>query len=126
MTLGSTTLATYSNLNKASGYVQRSFNVSGFAGQTVTLTFKGVEDKLAPNVVRRRRHGAERQLSKEAGRLSRGAQLSKESGAPLTRRPARPHYALRDDVASLGALLALGRLELHASTLGEGLEALGS
>jgi hypothetical protein len=44
VTLGSTTLATYSNLNKASGYVQHSFNVSGFAGQTVTLTFKGVED----------------------------------------------------------------------------------
>ena len=44
VTLGSTTLATYSNLNKAAGYQQRSFNVSGFAGQTVTLTFKGVED----------------------------------------------------------------------------------
>ena len=44
VTLGTTTLATYSNLNKASGYVQHSFNVSGFAGQTVTLTFKGVED----------------------------------------------------------------------------------
>jgi aminopeptidase S len=44
VTLGSTTLATYSNLNKSSGYVQRSFNVAGFAGQTVTLTFKGVED----------------------------------------------------------------------------------
>jgi hypothetical protein len=44
VTLGSTTLATYSNLNKASGYVQHSFSVSGFTGQTVTLTFKGVED----------------------------------------------------------------------------------
>jgi hypothetical protein len=44
VTLGSTTLATYSNLNKNSGYAQHSFNVSGFAGQTVTLTFKGVED----------------------------------------------------------------------------------
>jgi hypothetical protein len=44
VTLGSTTLATYSNLNHASGYVQHSFNVSGFAGQTVTLQFKGVED----------------------------------------------------------------------------------
>jgi hypothetical protein len=44
VTLGSTTLATYSNLNKAAGYVQHSFNVSGFAGQTVTLLFKGVED----------------------------------------------------------------------------------
>jgi len=42
--LGSTTLATYSNLNKASGYVQRSLDVSSFAGQTVTLSFKGVED----------------------------------------------------------------------------------
>jgi subtilase family serine protease len=44
VTLGSTTLATYSNLNAAAGYAQRSFNVSGFAGQTVTLAFKGVED----------------------------------------------------------------------------------
>jgi aminopeptidase S len=44
VTLGSTTLATYSNLNHASGYVQHSFNVSGLAGQTVTLGFKGVED----------------------------------------------------------------------------------
>jgi hypothetical protein len=44
VSLGSTTLATYSNLNKASAYVQHSFNVSGFAGQTVTLTFRGVED----------------------------------------------------------------------------------
>jgi aminopeptidase S len=42
--LGSTTLATYSNLNKGTGYVQRSFNVSGFAGQTVTLKFTGTED----------------------------------------------------------------------------------
>ena len=42
--LGSTTLATYSNLNKASGYTLRSFNVSAFAGQTVTLTFTGTED----------------------------------------------------------------------------------
>ena len=44
VSLGSTTLATYSNLNHASGYVLHSFNVSGFAGQTVTLSFKGVED----------------------------------------------------------------------------------
>ena len=33
VTLGSSTLATYSNLNKASGYVLRSFNVGAFAGQ---------------------------------------------------------------------------------------------
>jgi len=44
VTLGSTTLATYSNLNKASGYTLRSFNVSSFAGQTVTLKFTGTED----------------------------------------------------------------------------------
>ena len=44
MKLGSTTLATYSNLNKASGYVQRTFNVAAFAGQTVTLTFTGTEN----------------------------------------------------------------------------------
>ncbi len=42
--IGSTTLATYSNLNKASGYTLRSFNVSAFAGQTVTVSFSGVED----------------------------------------------------------------------------------
>ena len=42
--LGSTTLATYSNLNKASGYTLRSFNIASFAGQTVTLAFTGTED----------------------------------------------------------------------------------
>jgi Zn-dependent metalloprotease len=42
--IGSTTLATYSNLNKASGYALRSFNVSSFAGQTVTVSFSGTED----------------------------------------------------------------------------------
>ncbi|MFI0960312.1 M1 family aminopeptidase [Streptomyces sp. NPDC021080] len=42
--IGSTTLATYSNLNKASGYVQKTFDVSSFAGQTVTVAFTGTED----------------------------------------------------------------------------------
>jgi aminopeptidase S len=42
--LGTTTLATYSNLNKASGYSQKTFNVAGFAGQTVVLKFTGTED----------------------------------------------------------------------------------
>jgi Putative Ig domain len=42
--VGGTTLATYSNLNAASGYTQRTFNVSSFAGQTVTLSFSGTED----------------------------------------------------------------------------------
>ncbi|MGQ4388767.1 M4 family metallopeptidase [Streptomyces sp. SAS_270] len=44
VTAGSTTLATYSNLNKATGYVQKSFSLSAFAGSTVTLKFSGVED----------------------------------------------------------------------------------
>ncbi|MEV4481460.1 M4 family metallopeptidase [Micromonospora coxensis] len=42
--VGSTTVATYSNLNAAAGYVQRTFNVGSYAGQTVTLKFTGVED----------------------------------------------------------------------------------
>jgi Putative Ig domain len=42
--VGSTTLATYSNLNKASGYSQKSFPLSGVAGTTVTVSFSGVED----------------------------------------------------------------------------------
>jgi aminopeptidase S len=42
--LGSTSLATYSNLNKASGYKLRSFNVAGFAGKTATLTFTATEN----------------------------------------------------------------------------------
>ncbi len=41
---GSTTLATYSNVNAATGYVQKSFNVSSLAGSTVTISFSGVED----------------------------------------------------------------------------------
>jgi hypothetical protein len=42
--VGSTTLATYSNLNKNTGYVQKSFSLAGYAGQTVTLKFTGTED----------------------------------------------------------------------------------
>ncbi len=44
VTLGSTTVATYTNLNKTNGYVEKVIDVSGFAGQTVTLKFNGVED----------------------------------------------------------------------------------
>ncbi|HUN36577.1 MAG TPA: phospholipase D-like domain-containing protein [Trebonia sp.] len=39
-----TTLATFSNLNAASGYTQHTYSVSGYAGQTVTLKFTGSED----------------------------------------------------------------------------------
>jgi hypothetical protein len=38
------TLATYSNLNKTTGYVQKSFNLADFRGQTVRLQFRGIED----------------------------------------------------------------------------------
>ncbi|MFJ3778794.1 M4 family metallopeptidase [Streptomyces sp. NPDC090075] len=44
VTAGSTTLATYSNLNAASGYAQKSFSLGSYAGSTVTLKFSGVED----------------------------------------------------------------------------------
>src|SRR5690242_6740461 len=44
VTAGSTTLATYSNLNKATGYSQKSFSLTSFAGQTVTISFSGAED----------------------------------------------------------------------------------
>jgi hypothetical protein len=38
-----TTLAAYSNLNKAGGYTQHSSDISAYAGQTVTLRFTGKE-----------------------------------------------------------------------------------
>jgi subtilisin family serine protease len=38
------TLATYSNLNKSTGYVQKSFNLTSFKGQTVRIYFLGNED----------------------------------------------------------------------------------
>ncbi|MGW2424045.1 M1 family aminopeptidase [Streptomyces sp. NPDC001709] len=42
--IGSTTLATYSNLDDNTGYVQKSIDVSAYAGQTVNLSFTGTED----------------------------------------------------------------------------------
>lgn len=41
--VGSTTLATYSNLNHAA-YAQKSISLSAYAGTTITLTFTGTED----------------------------------------------------------------------------------
>jgi len=38
------TLATYSNLNKNSTYVQKTFNLSAYVGKSVTLKFTGTED----------------------------------------------------------------------------------
>ena len=39
-----TTLATYSNLNKNTSYVQKTFNVTQYKGKTVTVKFLGQED----------------------------------------------------------------------------------
>ncbi len=38
------TLATYSNLNHASGYQQHTFDLSSFKGQTIQIFFQGAED----------------------------------------------------------------------------------
>ena len=42
--IGGTTLATYSNLDKNTGYVKKTLDVSAFTGQTVSLAFTGTED----------------------------------------------------------------------------------
>lgn len=41
---GTTTLATFSNLNHATGYQQHSYNLAPWAGKSVTLKFVGTED----------------------------------------------------------------------------------
>ncbi|WP_280690513.1 hypothetical protein [Kitasatospora sp. GAS204B] len=46
----STTLATYSDRNSASGYQQKTLDLSALAGRTVTLTFTGVEAKGSSRV----------------------------------------------------------------------------
>jgi hypothetical protein len=38
------TLATFSNLNAATGYTQHTYSLAAYAGQTVTLKFTGAED----------------------------------------------------------------------------------
>ena len=40
---GSTTLATFSNLDAGTGYTQHTYDLSSYAGSTVTLTFTGTE-----------------------------------------------------------------------------------
>jgi hypothetical protein len=42
--VGGSTVASYSNLDARSGYVQHSVNLASFIGQSVTLTFTGTED----------------------------------------------------------------------------------
>ena len=43
VTANGTTVASYSNLNAATGYTKRTVNLAGYIGQTVTLTFTAVE-----------------------------------------------------------------------------------
>jgi hypothetical protein len=38
------TLATYSNVNAASGYTVHTANLAAYVGQTVTIKFTGTED----------------------------------------------------------------------------------
>ncbi|MGW8885777.1 M28 family peptidase [Streptomyces sp. NPDC055749] len=45
VSVGGQTLATLSNLDANTGYALKSYDVSQFAGQTVTLKFNGVEDQ---------------------------------------------------------------------------------
>ncbi|HEY4020693.1 MAG TPA: putative Ig domain-containing protein [Pseudonocardiaceae bacterium] len=42
--VGSTTVATFSNADANTGYAQHTYDVSSFAGQTVTLLFTGIEN----------------------------------------------------------------------------------
>ena len=44
VSLGTTTLVGYSNLDRSTGYVQKTVDVAGQAGKTVALTFSATED----------------------------------------------------------------------------------
>lgn len=44
VSIGSATQVTYSNLDSAAGYLRRSFDVSGYAGRSVTVRFVGTEN----------------------------------------------------------------------------------
>ncbi|WP_327122455.1 M4 family metallopeptidase [Streptomyces sp. NBC_01341] len=44
---GTATLGTWSNLDKSTGYVQRTVDLTAYAGKTVTLTFTGTEDSVS-------------------------------------------------------------------------------
>ncbi|MQS11671.1 hypothetical protein F7Q99_05045 [Streptomyces kaniharaensis] len=44
VSVNGTTLKTYSNVDAAAGYQQRTFDLSAYAGKSVTLKFTGVED----------------------------------------------------------------------------------
>ncbi|MFJ1758290.1 M4 family metallopeptidase [Kitasatospora sp. NPDC088134] len=44
VTVNGTSVATYSNVNAATGYAQKSIDLSAYAGQSVTVKFNAVED----------------------------------------------------------------------------------
>ncbi|MFJ2780838.1 hypothetical protein ACIO5D_30160, partial [Kitasatospora sp. NPDC087315] len=44
LSVNGTTLKTYSNVDATAGYQLRTFDLSAYAGQTVTLKFAGTED----------------------------------------------------------------------------------
>ncbi len=44
VTVNGTSVATYSNVDKNTGYAQKTVDLSSYAGQSVTLKFNGVED----------------------------------------------------------------------------------
>jgi hypothetical protein len=44
VTVNGTSVATYSNVDKNTGYAQKTVDLSAYAGQSVTLKFNGVED----------------------------------------------------------------------------------
>ena len=44
LTANGTTVQSFSNVNKGSGYVARTVNLSAYAGQTLTLKWTGTED----------------------------------------------------------------------------------
>jgi len=46
VTVGSTTVATFSNVNAATGYQLHSYNVPVTAGSSVTIKFNGVEGSV--------------------------------------------------------------------------------
>ena len=59
-----TTLATYSNLNKGTGYVARSVNLSAYTGKTVTREVPRRRGLLGGDQLPGRRHLAHHQLSR--------------------------------------------------------------
>ena len=48
VTVNGTSVQSFSNVNKGTGYVQRSVSLSAYAGQTVTLKWTGTEDSSLP------------------------------------------------------------------------------